>query len=324
MDKKNIGLCCAALLTGGLSIATMAADNSDMAMISAGTFQMGSDKTDARQNGPEYGNAKPWYVDEHPQHAVELPSFYLDRYEVTNAQYREFVARTNRNPPANWLKSGYVLSLRQKDLSHVDNQHLRALAAKVFKIDADANKLDHTELLKVIQERVAAHDPLPVTEVSWDDAHDYCQWAGKRLPTEAEWEKGARGQAASEFPWGNDWKAGISNSGDEAWDDGVAPVGSYKEDKSTYGVMDMGGNVSEWVADWYQPYPGSQETSNDFGEKFRVIRGGAWGREGHYSLHLFQRAAYRFYLQPNSTLDDVGFRCAKNSSGTVAHTSEEP
>lgn len=324
MRNKYVDLCCAALLTNSLVTSAVAAENSDMVMIPAGTFQMGSDKTDTSQNGPEFGNTKPWYVDEHPQHAVELPSYYLDRYEVTNAQYREFVARTKHEPPKYWLKNGYVLSMRENELAHVDDQHLRSLVSKVLKLDVDSNTLDHAALLKAIGERYNAVNQLPVVEVSWNDARDYCKWAGKRLPTEAEWEKAARGAQANEFPWGNEWKAGISNVGDESWDDGVAPVGSYKEDKSAYGVMDMGGNASEWVADWYQPYPGSHEVSNDFGQKFRVIRGGAWGREGHYSLHLFQRAAYRFYLTPDSALDDLGFRCAKDSHASkVAHTSDE-
>lgn len=323
MRKKNIGLWCAALLAGGLSTTSMAADKSDMVMIPAGAFQMGSDKSDTSQNGPEYGNAKPWYVDEHPQHAVSLPGYFIDRYEVTNAQYREFAARTKRNPPAYWLKNGYVLSMRQNDLSHIDDQHLRALASKIFKVDADTNSLDRSSLLKMMQERFTALDKAPVIEVNWVDARDYCKWAGKRLPTEPEWEKAARGAQANEFPWGNEWQAGISNAGDETWDEGVAPVGSYAQDKSAFGVMDMGGNVSEWVADWYLPYPGAQPVSTDFGRKFRVVRGGAWGREGHYSLHLFQRAAYRFYLPPDSTLDDVGFRCAKDSKATVVHATEE-
>ena len=91
-------------------------------------------------------------------------------------------------------------------------------------------------------------------------------------------------------------------------------MGSYPTDKSPYGVFDMAGNVSEWVADWYQPYPGTDYQSDAFGKKFKVLRGAAWGREGHYAMHQFQRGAYRFYLDPDSILEDVGFRCAKSGS----------
>ena len=92
----------------------------------------------------------------------------------------------------------------------------------------------------------------------------------------------------------------------------MAPVGSYPSDKSPFEVYDLAGNVSEWVEDWYKPYPGSDYKSDDFGTKYKVIRGAAWGREGHYAIKLFQRGAYRFNLSPDSTLADLGFRCAKD------------
>ncbi len=304
------------LVTAG---AVVAEDNT--VLIPAGSFIMGSNKVDTEKNGPEYGNAKPLYADEHPKHPVDLPAFQIDRYEVSNADYREFVAATGHTPPPYWLSNGYVLSMRKGEIGKLDDRRLRALVADIFRIDVDSRRLDHQALLKVIDKHLAYQDTLPVIEVDWGDAHDYCNWAGKRLPSEAEWEKAARGAQANEFPWGDEWHAGYSNSGDEAWEDGVAPVGSYPRDRSPYGVMDMGGNVSEWVADWYQPYPGSHESSADFGRQYRVIRGGAWGREGHYALHLFLRTAYRFYLPPDSRLDDVGFRCAGDTGpAAMAHS----
>ena len=321
MYQQKLQFCLASLFCVCLSGTTLADSDTDLVLIPAGSFMMGSDKQDADNYGFEYGNSKPLYVDEHPSHAIDLPSFYLDRYEVSNKKYRDFVAETGHKPPQYWLKNGYILSQRQNEIAKVDDQRLRALTADVFKIDVDSTKLDHAALLKAIGERLHEMDSLPVIEVSWMDAQDYCNWAGKRLPSEAEWEKAARGVQDNEFPWGNEWHAGFSNSGDEVWDDGVAPIGSYPQDRSPYGVMDMGGNVSEWVADWYLPYPGSQATSADFGEKYRVVRGGAWGREGHYALQLFQRTAYRFFLSPDSELDDVGFRCAKDAAETtVAHS----
>ena len=302
-----------------LVVSATAVAKSDMVPIPSGTFLMGSNKIDAEHNGAEYGNTKPLYEDEHPRHSVDLPAFRIDRFEVTNADYRDFVAATGHTPPPYWLSGGYVLSLRKGEIDKLDDRRLRALTANVFKIDIDSRRLDHHALIEVIQQRLDYLDTLPVIEVSWGDAQAYCNWAGKRLPSEAEWEKAARGTHGNEFPWGDKWHAGFSNSGDEAWEDGVAPVGSYPQDRSPYGVMDMAGNVSEWVADWYQPYPGSHETSDDFGRQYRVIRGGAWGREGHYALHLFLRTAYRFYLSPDRQLDDLGFRCAAGATPAMAH-----
>lgn len=317
---KNTGLQLGSIALVALLTAATATAKDDTVLVPAGTFIMGSDKLDTEKNGPAYGNAKPLYLDEHPRHPVDLPAFRIDRYEVTNADYRAFIAATGHPPPPYWLSNGYVLNLRKGEIGKLDDGRLRALVADIFRIDVDSRRLDHAGLLKAIDNRLGYLDTLPVIEVSWHDAHDYCDWAGKRLPTEAEWEKTARGSHANEFPWGDQWHAGYSNSGDEYWEDGVAPVGAYPNDRSPYGVMDMGGNVSEWVAGWYQAYPGSHEVSDAFGKYYRVIRGGAWGREGHYALHLFLRAAYRFNLSANSRLDDVGFRCAQDAQPSAAAT----
>ncbi|MEQ1813817.1 MAG: SUMF1/EgtB/PvdO family nonheme iron enzyme, partial [Candidatus Nitrotoga sp.] len=106
-----------------------------------------------------------------------------------------------------------------------------------------------------------AQDNLPVMSVTWSDAQKYCTWLKKRLPTENEWEIAARGKQGYEYPWGNVFDIKKTNDGqandklaDRNQDNPIAPVGSYPEDKSPFGVMDMAGNVSEWVGDWYQPY----------------------------------------------------------------------
>ncbi len=292
---------------------THAADDG-MVTVPAGEFIMGSDKKEDTQTRKEFGNVKPWYLDEHPQHKEKLAAFKIDRYETSNAQYREFVVKEQHAPPNAWVDSGYILSLKMDKVTPLPVEQLRNLATKVFHLDVDTTKMDKDQLLKAIKDRLAYMDTLPVTYVTWFDADGYCKWTGKRLPTEAEWEKAARGAGGNEFPWGNEWAAAKANTGDESWDDGVAPVGSYKTDKSPFDVYDMAGNVSEWVSDWYKPYANSDYKSDDFGTKFKVIRGAAWGREGHYAIHLFQRGAYRFDLSPDSSHADLGFRCASDVS----------
>lgn len=299
------------MIWAGISVAA----EPGMVVIPAGEFMMGSDKKEDAQVRKEFGNIKPWYLDEHPQRKVNLPAFAIDQYEATNAQYREFVTKMQHAPPTVWVDSGYILSLKMEKVIALDVAQLRNLANKVFHLDIDTGKMDKEPLLKAIRERLATMDKLPVTFVSWFDADQFCKWAGKRLPTETEWEKAARGTQGLEFPWGSEWAAGKANTGDETWDDGVAPVGSYKTDQSPFGVFDLAGNVSEWVADWYAAYPGSDYKSDDFGQSNKVYRGAAWGREGHYAIHLFQRGAYRGRLSPDSALADVGFRCARD----VAH-----
>jgi len=310
-----------------MAIVSMAADANksasagsadDMALVPAGAFTMGSNRTPSQDEAAGVGTNKPWYLDEHPAHQITLPAFLIDRYEVTNAQYQQFILASGHTPPMSWASNGYLLSSRQKELAQLDLERLRRLVLKGFRLDVDTRTMTQQQLLAAIDVRLRQMDKEPVNNVSWHDADAYCHWAGKRLPSEAEWEKAARGGSANEFTWGNQWAAGKTNAGEEMWDDGVAPVGSYPTDKSPYGVFDMAGNVSEWVQDWYKPYPGADYQSADFGEKFKVLRGAAWGREGHYAMHQFQRAAYRFYLSPDSVLDDVGFRCAKDAADKKA------
>jgi formylglycine-generating enzyme required for sulfatase activity len=221
---------------------------SPMIEIPAGPFIMGSDKGDP---------------DEAPAHKVDLPAYQIDQFEVTNAQFAQFVKETNRQTDAE--KAG-IGSWR----------------------DFAAGKDNH-----------------PAVKVSWNDAKAFCEWAGKRLPTEAEWEKAARGDDGRLYPWGNEWDASKANVKESGFR-GTTAVGSFAAGASPYGVMDMAGNVWEWTADWYKAYPGSTTQDKFFGEKFRVLRGGGWFDEAPQV-----RTTNRSSNVETAANDDIGFRCAK-------------
>jgi len=239
-----------------------------MVYIPAGEFIMGTDRGFMEEFSREYGVRKgKFFEDAEPAKKIFLKAFYIDKYEVTNREYKKFIDATGYPPPPTWRGNMYP-----------------------------EGKGDH-----------------PVTNVTWFDAHAYCKWAGKRLPTEAEWEKAARGPDGNIYPWGNKYgseKANLNNI------EITAPVGSYKEDRSYYGVYDMAGNVTEWVDDWYQPYPWSKARNKDFGKRYKVLRGGSGGSLGHYNLtRIFATTFFRQYGNPYEAADDGGFRCARSVEG---------
>lgn len=235
-----------------------------MVYIPKGEFIMGSDDVDKEAQAQQYGSKKPFYANERPKRTVNLKGFYMDKYEVTIANYKEFVNVTKHIEPDNWATI--------KDMDKAGNY--------------------------------------PVIAVNWHDAKAYCEWRQKRLPTEAEWEKAARGTDGRRFPWGDEFDIKkVNTSGTYG---GLLPVGSFEDGKSPYDIYDMAGNVSEWVEDWYKAYPGNDYNDKDYGEKFKVVKGGGWGGMGHYSLQIYVRASQRGPGEPTWKLNDIGFRCAKD------------
>lgn len=152
-------------------------------------------------------------------------------------------------------------------------------------------------------------DDHPIVNVSWDDAKAYADWAGVSLPTEAQWEKAARGTDGREWPWGNAFDASKCVCSVGPSRSSTAPVGSLPAGSSPYGCLDMAGNVSEWCSDWYDgdyyAEAPNRNPENRQASTYRVLRGGSW----NYNDYLFLRAAIRFNLTPVYRYYFVGFRC---------------
>ena len=147
----------------------------------------------------------------------------------------------------------------------------------------------------------------PIRGVSWYEADAYCLSQGKRLPTEVEWEKAARGSDERLFVWGDQFSQENANFGNQ-----VRSIGSLPSDTSVYGVSDLNGNVSEWTASWYNSYNNSEFKDILYGENVKVIRGGSFHKMKHGLMKEFIILPYRNFAPPQERFWDTGFRCAKS------------
>ncbi len=262
------------------------ADKPEMVLIPAGSFDMGS-------SGADYPE------DERPRHRIALAAFFIDRYEVTNAMFSLFLNAVRAGEEKGGRRWQWVV-LRND--TQTEERSAWYPAEIIFR--------NGTYL------PLRGFDNYPVASVSWHAADAYCRWAGKRLPTEAEWEKAARGGLEhADFPWGDTLPPRESGPiFGKKWADNLLPsplrpVGNYPP--NAFGIYDMAGSVSEWCSDWYSnTYYASSPSENPQGPQKgvkKVLRGGSW-----VSLAMGLRTAIRYASAPDVLSNTSGFRCVSD------------
>lgn len=279
---RSLALLLAALISGLAApnsySTAVSEDTAGMVLLPAGEFLMGTDE------GEKSTNAS-------PAHMVKLDAFWIDRYEVTNRRYEKFIKAGGYTKQEYWSKDG------------------REWLAK-----SDRKLPKSWEAMKAEGEKFLA---LPVTGVSFYEAEAFARFEGKRLPTEQEWERAARGTDGRAFPWGNNLAEGMAKLA-EGERHKVKAIGSNPADVSADGIFDLGGNVSEWTSTLFGPYPKTKFVSRYWKEgasPIRVARGSSYHyiARGELSADQKCRTTYRLIRHhQTSAYPHMGFRCAKD------------
>jgi formylglycine-generating enzyme required for sulfatase activity len=214
-----------------------------------------------------------------------MDSYYIDKYPVTNQLFDKFVQEIN-----------YITEPEKNNMGRVRHGSRWEKMNGVSWRNPDGLKDNPGDIL-------------PVTQITWNDAKAYCQWAGKQLPTEAQWEKAARGPKGASYPWGEK-EPDDSVANYNSYNDGITEVNMFDKGQSYYGVYDMAGNTLEWCRDGYTVYNNKKRASHNHFEKsdkkYRVVKGSAYS-EGPSSL----RASRRLQYKPDYSNNVLGFRCVK-------------
>jgi iron(II)-dependent oxidoreductase len=280
----------------------------EMITIPAGSFIMGNNKGS-------------W--EEKPEHEVYLPAYQIGKFEVTRGEFRKFIEAGGYVNKSYWSDSGWawkesnviIYAGMYGDVSYATRSEKDGIRSEPQYWKAEQKWTGHGYR----SPRFIQTDSHPVVGVTYYEAEAYCNWAGGRLPTEAEYEKAARwtGTHSNIWPWGDKWDPEKSNNPSDSNPAGggfkvnqSAPVGSYPEGASPYGCMDMVGNAYEWCADWAKSYPGCTKPY-DYTGLYHIVKGGCWD-------DLETNTTFRsWYLPPGSAgvgegdSDIIGFRMAK-------------